>query len=101
MIMRRVVAARPQEAMRDLLRTVDLDVGEDELNAAIERSSYDAMRAHEDAMARNDVSRPAARIMRKGKVDEWKSWMTPTLAEQFDDERLRAVAWQFGYTVGH
>jgi len=88
------------ETLRRALRSVGLAPGDEELRRALERSSFEAMRAHEDAVAGSDRSRPAqARMMRRGKVDGWTEWMTPELAECFSGDAVHAVAARFGYAV--
>jgi Sulfotransferase domain len=89
----------PLRTMRSAFETIELDVPEEELRRAIERSSYDAMRANEDAVAASDSDRPKERIMRRGKVGEWEEWMTPELARCFSGDEVRSVARRFGYSL--
>jgi hypothetical protein len=90
----------PGEALRDALRSFDIPVTETELQQAIDRSSFDAMRAHEDAiLARQPDGRPQARLMRRGVVGEWREWMTPELQSSFGSEALIAAAARFGYHI--
>jgi len=65
------------------------------LVAATGRSSYEAMRQREDAVARGSE----ARIMHSGKVSGWREWMTPELASLFHRPDLTATAAIFGYEV--
>jgi hypothetical protein len=73
-----------------------------EIRRAIELSSFDAMRSHEDkvSQADGDARTKDARIMRRGKVGEWQEWIgEPGVAEQFEDPELVATAARFGYDL--
>ncbi len=71
-----------------------------QIELAAARSSFEAMRGHEDRIAHLDTRRPAgARMLREGKVDGWRTWMTPELAACFEDARTRGVAARFGYEL--
>lgn len=84
----------PEATLCRMLRPLDLDVSDAELRAAVEASTFERMRAHEDAVA--DTS---ARMIRSGRVNGWRSWMTPELAELFSGEELRTVAGRYGYDL--
>jgi len=90
---------RPVEAVTELLTTLELDVAPDVVARAVERSSFESMRRHEDeAVATlSEKDAPDLRMMRRGKVDEWQEWFTPELAPYFADPGLRAVAAELGY----
>ena len=93
------VKRRPFETMNAALTAVGLHVPADELRHALAASSYDAMRRHEEAVARGEPERPRARIMRSGKVDGWRDWMTPDLETFFAGRPLASVARRFGYAI--
>ena len=38
-------------------------------------------------------------MIRAGKTDGWKDWMTPELADCFSGAELREVARQYGYDL--
>lgn len=97
---------RFEDLKRDPLTTIsraltglDLNFDPEALRRAIERSSYDSMRAREDVVAGDDAKRPRARILRSGTVEEWRTWMTPRLAEYFSGVALSAVAQRLGYDL--
>lgn len=90
----------PADLLGRALRAVGVSVGADELEVAAARSSYEAMRAHEDRVVAGDAGGDApARILRCGQTDGWKSWLTPPIARHFSYGRVRAVARQFGYEL--
>lgn len=92
--------ARPVEELRAALRVFGVDAGHAALEGASERSSFEAMRAHEDAMrAEAAAGQPTAQIMRRGKAGEWQEWMTPRLAELFAGNDVRHVAGRLGYSL--
>jgi hypothetical protein len=63
--------------------------------AAIETSSFTAMRAHEDRVADGGTHR----IMRRGQVGEWREWYSPAYAKAIAVPELRSVAAKFGYQL--
>jgi hypothetical protein len=85
--------------IRETLAATDVQVSTENLRWAVERSSYETMWAHENMVAEHDSDRREARVMRSGRVEGWRKWMTPQLRSYFSDERLRSVARQFGYTM--
>jgi len=85
----------PAAAMAKVLTTLGLAVDEARLAEACRRSSFDSMRAHEDAVAGGD----SRRIMRKGQVGEWRQWLTGPLAVPFAEPSLWAVAGAHGYST--
>jgi hypothetical protein len=89
----------PAETMRSALEALGLSFEPHVLERAIDRSSYEAMRAREDQVAVNDRGHPEARVMRSGEVDAWRAWMTPRLARYFSGEPTRSVARRFGYDL--
>jgi hypothetical protein len=63
-------------------------------------SSFAKMRAHEDQVAGDgDQTTGAPRVIREGKTDGWKGWMTPELATFFTGEEFRTVAKGYGYDL--
>jgi Sulfotransferase domain len=86
---------RPLETVREALATLGLEAGDDTLRRAIERSTFDSMRRHEERVA----GAGEGRLMRAGKVAGWRDWMTPELARHFSGAELRAVAKRFGYLI--
>lgn len=89
----------PTRAMREVLAAIGVQVPVEDLRRAVQCSSYEVMRAHEDTVAQSDSDGREARVMRSGNVEGWKEWMTPQLMSYFLDERLRSVARQFGYAT--
>ena len=90
------------EATAAMLAALDLNVPLDRIATAVERSSFPAMRAHEDRVAagEHDSRARQARLIRRGKVDEWREWFgRPELAARFTDPDFLAVAAEFGYPV--
>lgn len=85
----------PVRAMGGLLAGLEIECDRARLSAAADRSSFEAMRAHEDRRAPG----PGARIMRRGQVGEWREWYTPRLAAFFETAEVRRLATRFGYEV--
>ncbi|MEW2354023.1 sulfotransferase domain-containing protein [Spirillospora sp. NPDC029432] len=87
-------------AVCELLDLFQVKVPPDEIAAAVERSSFDAMRKHEDAHSAATGDAVDARIMRRGKVREWEEWFgDPELAERFRNAELIATAARLGYSL--
>jgi hypothetical protein len=89
----------PVNTTRRALNDLGLHAPDDDLREAAARSTYEAMRAHEDKVADLDRDKGNARIMRRGKIGEWTEWMEPQLSVYFADGRLREVAARFGYDL--
>ncbi len=97
--------ANPVGAVTAMLAALGLEAPLDVVIRAIERSSFEAMREREDEVsaAEGDSQTGGARIMRRGKIGEWREWIGQEgLVDRFADPRLRATANRFGYglTVG-
>ncbi|QFZ19548.1 sulfotransferase domain-containing protein [Saccharothrix syringae] len=82
-----------------LLRAASCPLPEEEVVRACRDSSYEAMRAREEAAVGADGTAGGAgvRVMRRGQVGEWRTWMTPRLRPYFAGAELRAVAARLGY----
>ena len=95
---------RPVEVVSAALGRLGIDVDQADIARAVEASSFARMRAHEERVVRQD-NRPVAgapRVIREGRTDGWKGWMTPELAEFFAGAELRLVAREYGYDLsGH
>jgi len=93
--------SHPVGAITAMLAALGLVVSPDLVAQAAERSSFGSMRAREDEISAAE-SEPTkdARIMRRGKVGEWREWFeTEGLAERFSDADLIATAARFGYDM--
>lgn len=93
----------PVGTITALLATFGYSVPLDIVAAAAERSSFDSMRAREDEVSAGEGPSAAndARIMRRGKVGEWREWYgADGIADHFSDPKLHAVAARFGYDLG-
>lgn len=92
---------RPVGAITDMLAQLELTVDPETIARAVDRSSFESMRAHEDrivtTLAESDA--PELRMIRRGKVNEWREWFTPELARRFADAELIAVAEDLGYDL--
>ncbi len=90
----------PVGSVTAMLAALGLSAPLDRVVAAVNRSTVDAMRAREDQAAAQDPQASQARIMRSGKVGEWREWIgTPGIAERFADSALIATAARFGYDL--
>lgn len=92
----------PVATVTAMLAAFGLTAPVDRITRAVELSSFDAMRSHEDKVseAEGDARTSGARIMRRGKVGEWREWIgEPGLAEYFADPELIATAARFGYEL--
>lgn len=65
------------------------------ISRAVRASSFVAMRDHEDRHAAN---RDGPRIMRRGKVGEWREWFKGDLSRRFDDAPMQQLACSVGYS---
>lgn len=83
------------EALQKTLRNFAPEVDPANVKRAIEASSFNVMLAHE---TRNSGENDLRRIMRRGKVEEWREWFSGSLARRFDNPSLRRMAAEFGYT---
>jgi hypothetical protein len=91
---------RPVEVVSNALRRLGIEIPTPEARRAVEASSFAKMREHEDRMATSQPRGTAGpRMIRAGKKEGWKDWMTPELAEFFSGAELRAVARQYGYDL--
>lgn len=92
---------RPVEAVTDLLAALELEVAPERIERAVQRSSFETMRAHEDRIVTelSEADAPDLRMIRRGKVNEWREWLTPELAQWFRDPELIAVAAELGYAL--
>lgn len=90
---------RPVEAVTDMLTRLELPVEQATIARAVERSSFESMRAHEDKVATTlaESDAPDLRMMRRGKVNEWREWYTPDFARHFSDEDLIHLADELGF----
>lgn len=73
-----------------------------DLATAAQRSSFESMRAHEDelAAAERHANARRARIVRRGKVGEWREWYgSGNFASRFGHPDLVSTAAYFGYDV--
>ncbi|MFH8293303.1 sulfotransferase domain-containing protein [Streptomyces sp. NPDC018059] len=88
----------PSETLRRALQKFGITPEPIDVLAASERSSFSAMRAHEEHNSGPETShRPTQRIMRKGKPGEWREWITPELMDLFAP--TRTVAGRYGYRI--
>jgi Sulfotransferase domain len=86
----------PVAALRELMRALGIPRSRADLAAAAERSSFEAMRRHEDRAA---PERASARIMRRGTPGEWRDWYTGGLASCFKGRQFRLLAHALGYEL--
>jgi hypothetical protein len=89
-----------------LLENFGIPVDPEAVEKAVSRSSFDAMRSHEDraAAAQEAGQVPTGaeppRINRRGKVGEWREWYgDPALAERFREPDVVRTAARFGYRL--
>lgn len=106
---RRFAVVRFEDLKREPIATVTaflaafgLTASAEQIAEATRRSSFEAMRAHEDRTIESsgDARTSSARIMRRGAIGEWHEWIgQPGIAEVFADKQLSAIAARFGYEV--
>lgn len=88
----------PVDVVRGLLRGCGLEVPVEEVRRAVEASSFARMREHEDRVAAAHAGGDdQPRVIRAGRIDGWKDWMTPELAEFFSGPELWEEARRYGY----
>jgi hypothetical protein len=91
----------PVATVADLLRSLGVPRPEASVSRAVERSSYENMRAHEERIVAEQAGDGAPMLMRRGKVEEWREWFDdPALAARFGQSELVEVAGLFGYRLG-
>ena len=91
---------RPVEIVSEALGRLDIEVDVGDIRRAVEASSFGKMREHEDRVAGfSPQAASGGRVIRAGKTDGWKEWMTPDLAELFSGAQLRQVAREYGYDL--
>ncbi|GGN19929.1 hypothetical protein FHR83_001937 [Actinoplanes campanulatus] len=88
---------RPAEIVTGVLRRAGVDIDAGAVAEAVEASSFARMRAHEDQVSAGGTAQAAPRVIREGRTNGWKGWMTPELADFFTGTELRAVAKEYGY----
>ncbi|HEY0167693.1 MAG TPA: sulfotransferase domain-containing protein [Jatrophihabitans sp.] len=93
------IKANPVLTFKAALRALGIPVDEARLAEAVEASSFEAMRSHEDQAAGQEPHSEQSRMMRRGKVNEWLEWMTPQLAAHFTAPDLVKVAHRLGYRL--
>lgn len=84
----------PFSAVGTFLQSFGVTYAGDDLARALQLSSFDAMRRHEDATA--DTPH---RIMRRGTPGEWRDWYQGDIVTHFADPSVRQTAGGFGYTL--
>jgi Sulfotransferase domain len=88
--------AAPLAALRGLLRAFGMARSTADLAAAVERSSFAAMRRHEDAHA---AAGGPGRIMRRGMPGEWREWYRGDIVRYFSEPAFLLVARDLGYQL--
>lgn len=89
----------PVDAMVRLLEALDLNADRTAIEQAVERSSFDRMRAHEEEVVGDTGGNPHM-IMRRGQIDEWREWFGDNeLSNRFRAPRMIEMAARFGYKI--
>lgn len=82
--------------MGRLLNLIDAEISDERLERALIASSFQTMRAHEDAIVNAKASH---RIMRRGLVGEWKEWFGPEYQSFFSLPAMVDTARYLGYDL--
>lgn len=88
--------AAPLSALRGLLRSFGMAASTADLEAAVKRSSFAAMRRHEDTHAPPGGT---GRIMRRGMPGEWREWYRGDIVRYFSEPAFLLVARDLGYQL--
>ncbi len=89
----------PVDTTTRLLEGLGLNADRTAVEQAVERSSFERMRAHEEEVARDTGENPPM-IMRRGQVDEWREWFgEDELSDRFRVPSMIEMAARFGYRV--
>ncbi|HUQ60614.1 sulfotransferase domain-containing protein [Lentzea sp.] len=89
----------PADAMTRLLETLGLIADRAAVERAVERSSFERMRAHEEEVA-GDTGENPPMIMRRGQVGEWREWFGDNeLSDRFRVPHMIEAAARFGYRI--
>ncbi|MFD7666056.1 sulfotransferase domain-containing protein [Streptomyces sp. NPDC059788] len=94
--------ADPEAATAALLTAFGVTRTPEAIARATGRSSYDRMRAHEEKVSavHDATGADGPRIMRRGKVGEWREWYgDERLAARFREPGLTETAALFGYAL--
>lgn len=86
----------------ELLKAFDVEASPELMAQAVERSSFTAMRAHEDRITADEADPAArtARVFRRGKVNEWREWYgIDEASARFRSPELISFAAEFGYDL--
>jgi len=85
----------PDETWPAVLRALGLDVDRDRLRVAIDRASFDRMRAAEDEKGFREKGK-GARFFRRGRVDAWRDELSAAQVKRIARAH-RATMERFGY----
>lgn len=88
------IKRNPMTALTPIIADFAPHTRTNDLLSAIEASRFEVMQAHETKLAQGASSK---KIMRRGMVEEWRSWFDPTFAALLSDPSLRQVAGNLGY----
>jgi hypothetical protein len=82
-------------------KDLGIAVADDVTSRAVEKSSFENMRAHESNMSgtRPDPVGGDTRIMRSGTPNEWLQWITSELEQKFLQGKMPSVAERYGYDL--
>jgi hypothetical protein len=69
--------AEPARIFGGLARHLLLDVTPDQIGQAIDRASFERLRAQEDQKGFREKPKPAERFFREGRAGQWKDTLTP------------------------
>lgn len=84
-----------------VFNTVGLECTTDELRAAIERASFDRLKASEEERGFRETSRNTAQFFRKGRAGGWQEELTPEQVAALEaDHRITMRLMGYGLTRG-
>ncbi|MGY2125102.1 sulfotransferase domain-containing protein [Nocardia gipuzkoensis] len=85
----------PAQAVGECITAFGMTRTAAELARAMEQSSFEAMRRHEDGVATDSIHR----LMRRGLVGEWAEWYHGDIVDYFQDPAFQLMAADLGYRL--
>jgi len=90
------MVSQPEEAFGALARHLLLNPTPEELREAIERSSFDKLRAQEQAKGFREKPKAADKFFREGRAGQWKEALTPEQVDRIVRDHGEQMQ-RFGY----
>jgi hypothetical protein len=90
------MVAEPTDTFGGLVRHLLIDATPGQVAEAIDRSSFEKLRAQEERDGFRERPEPADRFFREGRVGQWREILTPTQVDHIVRDHGSEMA-RFGY----